>query len=101
MCAITFGSEQLFITVGYLHISLHVQQSAYTLHYYSDHTSIFPVQFHLGNIYHLQGHYIAAKETYEGILAKKNVANSIKAMALRQLGKQLFFFQEVLVNSKV
>lgn len=45
------------------------------------------VQYHLGSIYHIQGHYIAAKDTYEGILAKKNVANSIKAMALRQLGK--------------
>ena len=45
------------------------------------------VQFHIGYLYYMEGQFLAAKETFEGILKAKSVPNDIKAMSLRQLGQ--------------
>ena len=47
---------------------------------------ISAVQFHVGHVHHINGDYIKAKQSFEWILASKNVPNDIKALTLRQLG---------------
>ena len=47
------------------------------------------VQFHIGHLFHLEGQFLTAKETFEEILTAKSVSSDIKAMALRQLGEWL------------
>ena len=49
---------------------------------------IFLVHFHVGHIHHISGDFIKAKQSFEWILASKNVPNDIKALTLRQLGKK-------------
>ena len=47
------------------------------------------VQFHLGHLHHLCGEYKLARQSFECILASKNVPDEIKALSLRQLGEKI------------
>ena len=44
------------------------------------------VKFHIGHVLELQGRYKSAKEAYEQLLESPDLANVVKANALRQLG---------------
>ena len=57
---------------------------------------ISAVQFHVGHVHHINGDYIKAKQSFEWILASKNVPNDIKALTLRQLGmKQVWLLDPI------
>ena len=47
---------------------------------------LFSVRFHIGHVLELQGKYRQAKENYEQLLESPDLANVVKANALRQLG---------------
>uniref|UniRef100_H2YC66 [histone H3]-trimethyl-L-lysine(27) demethylase n=1 Tax=Ciona savignyi TaxID=51511 RepID=H2YC66_CIOSA len=51
-------------------------------------SSIFPVRFHLGHLYEIQGKYVAARGEYEQIIAlpATQVKSFVQANTLRQLG---------------
>lgn len=56
------------------------------------------VQFHLGHLHHLCGEYKLARQSFEWILASKNVPNEIKALSLRQLGEKRMWGIEIIVS---
>ena len=63
-------------THAHAHICTHTHTHAHTT-----------VQFHAGHLHHLLGQYAAAKRTYEGVLSSKLIPNDIRALTLKQLGK--------------
>ena len=43
-------------------------------------------RFHIGHVYKVQGKFSAAKEVYEGLLAREGVDTKVRASTLRQVG---------------